>query len=278
MHLLKVALLPLLGVLVVSLGCSEGGIAPVRIGDGVKVGAGDGRDPVDAYSNLHSNFTAICVRFKQAMYLINPPNFSAGAAYANDLTYTLQKMQKLLKEPYASNLQPHIEWFARLAVECDRGNPTATSTAFESQETAVRKRFNPSNVEVVEQFPGEPPQTANKGQPQPQPQPQPRQADTPAWVLFTAWDKLHKDLETQWSEGKDCTTTFDRLIETLDMLAARLSKEKQVKLVTYRDFYKTIESDTKGFKEVPKGGTRQDVSNSLNAVGTNIRAHCDPEQ
>lgn len=277
MHLCRAGLLLLAAI---GLGCSEGGVAPVRIGDGVRVGTRDGRDPAEAYSNLHADFIAVCVRFKQMMYLVNPPNFPAAAGYARDLTVTLQKMHRLLKEPYATDLQPHVEWFARLAEECDRGNPTVTAGAFESRELAVRTGFSPSKVELVEQFPDAPAKTASDGRVQaPPPQPQPaKPADPPAWVFFTAWEKLHRDLETSWADGKDCAATFSRLLEALDLLAARLPKEKQVRLATYRDFYGTIEADTKGFSQVPKGGTRQDVSHSLSAVGANIRANCNPER
>lgn len=279
---MKFRLPGLLALVLAAAGCSDATIS---------LGGGSEPDPnpksVDeGYAGQYNKFMMRHRKLQEALFSsgMNEPNFVIAREWARDCVDALGAMQKMLAEPQATELGGILENYRGVYDGVARNRNPVSSFQLDNWSREVR-RYSPGSVTLKAVLPPTVDGSVPPTPPQPHPQPQPTPTPTPIpggkvpdWLSFKAWDSLHAELEDKWNKAEDCKFTYERLVEVLQLMQASVPKEKLSRLVTYTDYYQKLFEDTKGFKEVPRGATKQNVLDDLKAVSSGMRLYFNPER
>lgn len=248
--------------------------ASIRLGDGA---AANPATPQEAYAAQLDLFQARSARMRQLIFHSpSQPDLITAAAYCQEALAALEEMKKLTGVPTSVELQLPIDRYRRLLSAVKGSQPMGTELEIESWEQDVKKRFGPNQVTLASAGKVEP-VPANGGAVSPSTTSPPSEV-VPAWVSYYAWKSLHRELEARWTGAEDCQETLDRLYQVLSLLGAASTPEKASKVVVYTDFYRRLQEETRGFRDVPKGGTKDTVLNELRAVAGGIELNFKPSR
>lgn len=220
------------------------------------------------------------------LFKTHPPNFEGAQHAAERCAYELSRMQSLLAEPQRAQIGAVIAKYQNASRRLSRRSDIGTDAQVSDWEHVIRRDFVFHRVTLLEAGAPVSPQpqssvsaAASPSSPSPIAPPPPTQPPAkaaPDWLYFSAWEQLQAELRAKWSSGENCGPTFDRLIDTLERYQAALGGNRAVKLGAYIDAYRAAHQATSGFRELPPGGTREDVLNDLKAIESALRLYCKP--
>jgi hypothetical protein len=223
------------------------------------------------------------------LFKTHPPNFAGAQHSAERCVYELLRMQSLLTEPQRGEIGAIVAKYQNAAKRLSGRASIGTDAQVSDWEHVVRRDFVFHKVTLASSAPpppgpdpgpgpgpapASPPPVAQPPTPAPPP---PSKGSAPQWLYFSAWEQLHAQLRAKWTAGEDCGPTFDRLIDTLERYRAVLAGDRGVKLETYIDSYRAAHKATSGFRQLPPGGTREDVLNDIKALESALRLYCTPQ-
>jgi hypothetical protein len=224
--------------------------------------------PVGDYRNLYDRFLTSHRMMIQSLFAASVPNFPGAEEAAGRCSALLRQMQQMIEEPKRSEMEEYIVRYERAQANFKRNRAAGSRTRLELWDGHIMRDFSFSEVSIIGDATPEP----TPPQPTPPPTPEPPDA-TPRWMVFTAWEKLHEQLESLWAAGEDCSRTYEKLLDTLARLGKGLTGAKAAKLATLVDSYRATHKATAGFTQVPENRSRKDVLNDLQVTESALRLH-----
>jgi len=269
---------------------SQGGVTPLA-------GAAS---PEEHYEEAYGWLTKLHLNVRRSLDA-QPPDYFSASYDLDRIIRKLQTMEGLLAPDPASQLREHIASYRRLlqTTESRRGG-TGILADLDRLEREVRTGFSPARVQIVvssgnavasapepeepaESLPPPMDESAAPEEPYPLPEPdEPKKAPSasPAWLLYKAWEQVHRDLLDAYRGGTETEQPYSRVLEVLRLLIqdSADSPDRATTLELCRKAYEAAHRKTEGFRRLPQGVSKENILAELETLPRILRVELDPDR